>query len=186
MAEAIALHQRFKKEILPELQKKLNKSTVAAVPQVTKVVLNVGIGRFKEDKKMVAEIVENMTAIAGQKPILNKSRKAISNFKLRIGMPVGIKVTLRGEKMYNFLNKLINVVFPRIRDFRGFSEKSFDGNGNLSIGIKEHTVFPEVLQVDSTRIHGVQITIHTTATNDADAHELMKLFKFPFRKLTTQ
>lgn len=182
MAEATTLKDQFVTTLLPQVQKTLGEKNVNALPKLSKIIINVGIGKFKEDKKMVQEIFENVTAIAGQKPILKKSKKAISNFKLRAGMPIGVKVTIRGDRMYHFLNKFINVICPRIRDFRGFSEKSFDGQGNISVGVKEHTVFPEVNPVDSNHIHGVQITIHTTAKDDMAATELLKSFKFPFRK----
>lgn len=186
MANASTLQDQYKQEIVPSLQKELGKSAAIAVPRITKIVVNVGTGKFKEDKKMVQEIADNLAAMTGQKAIIVKSKKAISNFKLRIGMPVGVQVTLRGQRMYHFLNKLINVIFPRIRDFRGFSERSFDGNGNLSVGVREHTVFPEVSPVDANNLHGVQITIHTTSQSNEDAEKLLRAFGFPFRKLNNQ
>lgn len=176
------LQEQITKQVTPALQKELGLSTIAAVPRITKIVINVGIGKFKEDKKQVAEIAKNITAITGQKAVVTKAKKAISNFKLRAGMPVGVKVTLRGASMYHFLNKLVNVICPRIRDFRGFSPKSFDGQGNVSIGIKEHTVFPEVNPVDANKVHGVQITIHTDSNNDEHALALLRAIKFPFKK----
>lgn len=169
---------------MPELKKDLSLKSSMAIPKVTKVVINVGVGSFKEDKKKVQKIAEDIAQITGQKAIINKSKQAISNFKLRIGQPVGIQVTLRGERMYHFLNKLINVIFPRIRDFQGFAKKSMDGNGNLNIGIKEHTIFPEVTEVDASQIYGLQITLHTSATNNEDAIALLKKMKFPFKKVT--
>jgi len=182
MTKVTTLKNRIVNEIAPALKEKLGKKTTMAVPKITKIVVNVGIGRFKEDKKAVEEIVKNVVLLSGQKPVVSRARMAISNFKLRAGQPVGICTTLRGENMYHFLNKFINVICPRIRDFRGFSERSFDGNGNLSIGIREHTVFPEVPPADANKIHGLQITFHTSATNDADALGLFRSLSFPFRK----
>lgn len=168
-----------------KLQKELNISNVHLVPKVETITINVGVGSLvQSNKKALDEVVENITAITGQKPVVKKATKSISNFKLREGMPVGVSVTLRGESMINFLNKLINIVFPRIRDFRGFTKKSFDGQGNLSIGIKEHLVFPEINPDDLVTIHGVQITIKTSTKNDEHAYHLLRAFNFPFKEKT--
>lgn len=166
-----------------DLQKELSLDNVTLVPKVEKISISVGVGTLaQKDKKAIQEVVENLTAIAGQKPVITQARKSISNFKLREGMPVGVNVTLRGEAMINFLNKLINIVFPRIRDFRGFSKKSFDGQGNLSIGIKEHLVFPEINPDDLVTIHGMQINIITSTKDDEQAYALLSKFNFPFKE----
>jgi large subunit ribosomal protein L5 len=171
--------------IAPELQKVLKAKTITALPRLKKITVNAGIGKMvNANKNFATEAAENIGLITGQRPVVRKAKKAISNFKLREGMPVGVSVTLRGQAMYDFFGKLIDIVGPRIRDFRGFSAKSFDGKGNYSIGIKEHTVFPEISPDDILAAHGMQINIETTATNDADAVELFKLYKFPFRETT--
>lgn len=181
------LKKEFKEKIAPELAKKIGRDNVHAIPQIEKINVNFGMGSILQGSKDYEEFVENIAQITGQRPVARLSRKAISNFKLREGMPVGLTVTLRGSRMYDFLNKMINVVSPRIRDFRGFAAKSFDGHGNYSFGIKEHTVFPEINPDDIVRIHGIEITIVTTAKNDDEARNLLDAFNFPFRKdQTTQ
>ena len=183
MAKTMKLKERFVKEILPKLQKDLGIKNVNAVPQVTQVVINAGLGHYyTSGTKDFSQFVENFKQIAGQTPIVVKAKKSISNFKLREGMPNGVKVTLRGERMYDFIEKLVNVVFPRTRDFRGISDKSFDGNGNYSVGIKEHTVFPEADLDDVKRIHSLQVCVTTSATNDDDGRALLKALGFPFKK----
>jgi len=145
--------------------------------------LNVGIGSYVQShNKDYSKIVENITAIAGQKPVIAKARKSISNFKVREGEAIGIMVTLRGKRMYDFLNKLINVVFPRVRDFRGISRKAFDGKGNYSIGFKEHIVFPEAVQDDLTKVHGLQVNISTSAKTNEQGLKLLEALGFPFKK----
>lgn len=183
MAQTIHLKDRFTKEILPALQKELKIKNIHAVPRITKVILNVGIGKITETGKDYSYIVDNLTAISGQKPVVTKSRIAISNFKLKKGQPVGVSVTIRGKRMYDFISKLVNVVFPRVRDFRGISPRSFDGKGNYSIAIKEHTVFPEINPDDLAKMHGVQVTIVTTAKDNQDAHTLLKMLGFPFQAI---
>jgi len=179
------LADRYKTEIIPKLKEVLKKDNTLSLPKVSKITINAGIGSYiKSHNKDYSNIVENLTSIAGQKPVITRSKKSISNFKLRENDVVGIMVTLRGKKMYEFLNKLINVVFPRVRDFRGLSPKSFDGNGNYSIGFKEHTVFPEISPDDVIKLHGLQVSICTTAENNEEAFELLKLMGFPFKKLT--
>ena len=176
------LQTQFHKEIRPRLQKDLGLKNIFSVPQVTKVKINVGIGSFMEGKKDHKEVVENIKLISGQQPIVTKARKAISNFKVREDDPVGVTATLRGKRMYDFINKLVNVVLPRVRDFRGISKKSFDRRGNYSLGIKEHTVFPEINPEDIVRIHGLQVTVTTTAKTDNEGYELLKSLGFPFKE----
>ncbi len=156
---------------------------IMAKPKVTKVTINVGIGTYvKAHNKDFSNIVENIMAISGQKPIVTKAKKAVSNFKLREKEPTGIKVTLRGERMEDFITKLVNIVFPRVRDFRGLSPKAFDGNGNYSIGFREHTVFPEISPDDVMKLHGLQVNIITSAITDEEGLELLKTLGFPFKK----
>lgn len=179
------LQTRFNEEIAPKIMKDLDIKNRMAIPKVVKVTINSGIGSYvKSHNKDYSNIVNNLTLISGQKPVLNKSTKAISNFKLREGEVIGVSVTLRGKKMYDFLNKLINIVFPRVRDFRGLSPRAFDGHGNYSVGFKEHTVFPEISPDDIIRLHGLQLTISTTAKNDQEGYALLKEMGFPFRQLT--
>jgi large subunit ribosomal protein L5 len=177
--------EQYNKEIAPKLKEVLKAKTSSALPQLKKITINAGIGAMaNNNKKIVDEAVNNIALIAGQKPVVKKAKKAISNFKLRENMPVGVSVTLRGQRMYDFFGKFIDITCPRIRDFRGFSLKSFDGKGNYSIGLKEHTVFPEINPDDLVTVHGLQINIETTAGNDQDAIELFNLYKFPFRETT--
>ena len=154
-----------------------------AVPRIEKVKINVGIGSIMtKGNKDYDDVLTNVTAIAGQKPLITKAKKAISNFKTRKGLPVGITVTLRGERMYDFINKLVNIVLPRVRDFRGISTKAFDGRGSYNIGFKEHTVFPEINPDDIVKAHGVQVTICTTGKNTEETMALLKEFRFPFQQ----
>ncbi|MGL5831447.1 MAG: 50S ribosomal protein L5 [Candidatus Altimarinota bacterium] len=180
--QPVTLKERYLKEIAPALQKKLSVKNVNAVPRLQKVIINVGIGKLMAGSKDYSEVVENISKIAGQKPVVAKSRKAISNFKLRENMPVGVHVTLRGNKMYDFVNKLVNVTFPRTRDFRGISPRSFDGKGNYSYAVREHTVFPEINPDDIIKAHGVQLTFVTTAKNNQEALMLLKELGFPFQE----
>lgn len=183
MAKSTNTQLDFRKDIMPKLKETLGIKNTMSVPKVKQIKLNVGIGTYvKAHGKDFSNIVESMTLISGQKPVINIAKKAISNFKVREGDPVGISVTLRGKRMYDFLNKLINIVFPRVRDFRGVSPKSFDGNGNYSVGFKEHTVFPEISPDDVIRPHGIQVSISTTAQNDDEGRALLKAFGFPFKK----
>lgn len=183
MPQKADLKTRFEKEIIPQLKEKLNIKNSMAIPRITKVKINAGIGTYmKMQNKDYSDVMENITKISGQKPILAKAKKAISNFKLREGDIIGLAVTLRGKRMYDFLNKLINIVFPRVRDFRGLSKKSFDGNGNYSIGFKEHTVFPEISPDDIMKPHGLQINISTSTKKDEEGYELLKILGFPFQK----
>lgn len=179
-----ALREQYRKELAPKLQKELNIKNVFAVPQLQKIVLNVGLGSYLKNSKDFDPIVESLKAISGQKPLINRARKSVSNFKLREGTPNGASVTLRGGRMYDFLQKLISVVFPRVRDFRGFPLKIFDGRGNCTIGLREHIVFPEINPDDIAKIHGLEVTIVTTAKDDTEGKALLKIFGFPFKKET--
>jgi large subunit ribosomal protein L5 len=178
----VNLQTQFKKEIAPKLQKDLGLKNMNAVPKIKKITISVKIGSLTQKLgKDYSYVVDNLGKIAGQKAVVTKARKAISNFKLREGAPVGVMVTLRGKRMYDFLSKLVNITLPRVRDFRGISTKSFDGNGNYSLGMKEHIVFPEINPDDVLHLHGVEITINTTAKNDKDGLALLKAFNFPFK-----
>jgi len=178
----MSAYQQFQSQVVPALQKELNLKNVMQVPRLTKVKVNVGIGTLTKKTKDFTDVVENVAKITGQKPVVTKAKLAVSNFKLRKGMPVGITVTLRGEKMYEFVYRLVNIVLPRVRDFRGISPKSFDGNGNYSLGFKEATVFPEINPDDVSNVHGLQITVCTTAKDDSSALALLDQLGFPFKK----
>jgi large subunit ribosomal protein L5 len=182
MTKVLSLKEKFNKEILPVLQKQLGIKNINAVPKLTKIIINVGIGKTLAGGKDYSDIEKNIIMIAGQKPVVAKAKKAISNFKLRQGMPVGIHVTLRGDRMYDFASKFVNVVLPRTRDFRGISSKSFDGRGNYSYAIKEHTVFPEINPDDIIKHHGMQLTFVTSAKKNEDAYILLKALGFPFQE----
>ena len=183
MSEVLDLKTRFEKEIAPTLQKELNLVNKMQVPKFEKISINVGMGTYiRSYGKDYESVVNNLAMITGQKPVVNKARISVSNFKIREGDPVGASVTLRGKKMYDFLNKLINIVFPRVRDFRGVSTKSFDKKGNYTIGFKEHTVFPEISLDESMKIHGVQITIKKKKKNNEEGLALLTAVGFPFKK----
>ncbi|MFH1284267.1 MAG: 50S ribosomal protein L5 [Candidatus Peregrinibacteria bacterium] len=184
MTKTSDLQTRLKKEIAPELKKTLGIKSDMAIPKIVKIKINTGIGTYiKSHNKDYSGIVESITKISGQKPVITKSKKAISNFKIRQGEEIGITVTLRGKRMYDFLTKLVNIVFPRVRDFRGLSPKSFDGKGNYSVGFKEHTVFPEISPDDVMKIHGLQISIITSAENNEEGRALLKAIGFPFKQV---
>jgi large subunit ribosomal protein L5 len=172
----------YKKEIVPELMKKFGYKSVMQAPKLHKIVVNMGVGAAVADAKLLEEAVKELETITGQKPSIRKSKKAISNFKLREGVNIGAMVTLRRERMYEFLDRLINVALPRVRDFRGLSDKSFDGRGNYSLGVKEQIIFPEINVDRVTKILGMDITIVTTANSDNEAYELLQAFGVPFRK----
>jgi len=183
MSKTIDLQTRYTKEIAPSLQKQLNIKNVMAVPKIQKVTINAGIGTYmKNHNKDYNSVVENIAKISGQRPVVTKAKKSVSNFKIREADVIGVTVTLRGKKMYHFLNKLVNIVFPRVRDFRGISKRSFDGNGNYNVGFKEHTVFPEISPDDVMKVHGLEISVSTTATNNEDGYLLLKEIGFPFQK----
>lgn len=176
------LKEQYEKEILPELQQELGLENPMQVPRVTKVTVNMGVGEAKQDAKVLDDSVEEMMVITGQRPRINRARKSIASFKLREGMPVGCSVTLRGERMYEFLDRLISVALPRIRDFRGISPKSFDGRGNMSLGVREQTIFPEIDYDSVTQVRGLDVTITTTARNDQEGHALIRKLGMPFRE----
>lgn len=176
------LQVKFEKEIAPALIKEFGKKNINGLPKVEKVSINVGIGKmFTEGTKDYSFVEDNIASITGQKPTLKKSRLAISNFKLREGMPVGLSVTLHGRKMYDFLERLANIALPRVRDFRGISVKGFDKKGNFSLGIKDITIFPEIDLEKLVKTHGLQINVSTTSDNDYEAYRLLKSFGFPFK-----
>ena len=171
----------YKNNITSDLMSKLKINNIHEVPKIKKIVLNMGIGEAKDDSKLTDKAVEDLTLISGQKAIKTKAKKAISGFKIRSGMPLGAMVTLRNKIMYEFLDRLINIALPRIRDFRGLNSKSFDGNGNFSIGIKEHIIFPEINFDKIDKVRGLDITICTSAKSNNDALELLKSFNMPFK-----
>jgi large subunit ribosomal protein L5 len=166
---------------VPELMKQFNYDTVMEVPRITKISLNMGVGEAVADKKIIEHALEDMTKIAGQKPVTTASRKAIAGFKIREGMPIGCKVTLRRERMYEFLDRLVSIAIPRIRDFRGLNGRSFDGRGNYSMGVKEQIIFPEIDYDKIDAVRGMDITITTTAKTDAEARALLMAFNLPLR-----
>ncbi len=176
------LKDKYKKETIPALMKHFDYKNVNMVPRVEKISVNMGVGIATQNKAVLDNAVKDMTQITGRKPIITKAKKSISNFKLRQGMPIGCKVTLRGEIMYEFLDRLISIVIPRIRDFRGISAKSFDGRGNYTFGIKEQTVFPEIEYDKIDAIRGMDITVVTTADSDEEGKELLSSLGMPFRK----
>ena len=177
----VRLKDFYQKTVMPQLQKELELGNVMAVPRLEKITLNMGVGEASRDKKVMEHAVRDMTSIAGQKPLITKSRKSIAGFKIRDGWPIGCKVTLRGERMYEFFDRLVSLTIPRIRDFRGLSKKSFDGRGNYSMGIKEQISFPEIDYDKVDKIRGLDITITTSAKTDDEAHALLKAFGFPFK-----
>jgi len=173
--------QLYKEKISAELMAKFGYKSVMQVPRLTKITLNMGVGEAVNDKKVIEHALGDLTKIAGQKPIVTKARKAIAGFKIREGYPVGCMVTLRGEQMYEFLDRLVTVAFPRVRDFRGVSGRSFDGRGNYNIGVKEQIIFPEIEYDKIDALRGLNISITTTAKSDEEAKALLSAFKFPFR-----
>lgn len=175
------LKEQYEKEIVPALMKKFNYKSVMEVPKLDKIVINIGLGDVKENPKDLENAIKDLEQITGQKPIITKSKKAIAAFKLRAGVPIGCKVTLRQGKMYDFANKLFNVSLPRVRDFRGIPADSFDGRGNYSMGIKEQLIFPEIEYEKVDRVRGMDIIFVTTAKTDEEAKELLKLLGMPFK-----
>lgn len=171
----------YKADVVPGLLKEYGYKSVMEVPRILKIVLNMGVGEAIADKKVLDHAVSDMTLIAGQKPIVTKAKKSIAGFKIRDGYPIGCKVTLRGAKMYEFLDRLISVAIPRIRDFRGISAKSFDGRGNFNMGVREQIIFPEVEYDKIDVLRGMNVTITTTAKTDGEARSLLSAFRFPFR-----
>lgn len=176
------LKATYKEQVVPALMEKFQYKSIMQAPKLEKIVINMGVGEAKENQKFLENAVEEMTIIAGQKPVVTKARKSISNFKLREGMAVGCKVTLRGEHMYEFFDKLVNIALPRVRDFRGVSKTAFDGRGNYALGIKEQLIFPEINYDKIDKIRGMDIIITTTANTDEEARELLGLMGMPFSK----
>ncbi len=181
MAEA-RLHTIYKEEIAPKLKEEFSYDNVMAIPKLQKIVINVGVGEAIQDKKVLDTVVQNVALITGQQPVTTKAKKSISNFKLREGMPIGCKVTLRGRIMFEFLDRFINLALPRTRDFQGIPDKSFDGRGNYTMGVKEHTIFPEIDTDKVTKLHGMDITFVTSAETDEEAFALLKHFGMPFKR----
>jgi large subunit ribosomal protein L5 len=176
------LNQVYREKIVPELLKSLGVSNVMQVPKITKITVNMGVGEAVADKKIMDNAVGDLTKITGQKPIVTRARKSVATFKVRDGQQIGCKVTLRGARMYEFLDRLISIAMPRIRDFRGVSSRSFDGRGNYNFGVKEQIIFPEIAYDQIDAIRGMDITITTTATDDKQGRALLEAFNFPFRK----
>ncbi len=181
MAEA-RLHTIYKEEIAGKLKEEFDYSNVMEIPKLDKIVINVGVGEAIQDKKALDTVVQNVALITGQQPVTTKAKKSISNFKLRDGMPIGCKVTLRGRIMFEFLDRFINLALPRTRDFQGIPDKSFDGRGNYTMGVKEHTIFPEIDTDKVTKMHGMDITFVTSAQTDEEALALLKHFGMPFKR----
>ncbi len=175
------LHDQYREKVVPELVQKFGYRSVMEVPRITKITLNMGVGEAVNDKKNIDMAVADLTKIAGQKPVVTKSRKAIANFKIRENLAIGTMVTLRGQRMYEFLDRLVTVAFPRVRDFRGVSGRAFDGRGNYNIGIKEQIIFPEIEYDKIDKLRGLNISITTTAKTDDEAKALLAAFRFPFR-----
>ncbi len=175
------LYEVYKQEISPKLMEKFQYKNVMQVPKIDKIVINIGVGEAIQNPKALDGAVNDLSIITGQKPIVTKAKKSIAGFKLREGMSIGCKVTLRGERMYQFLDKLINIVLPRVRDFRGVSPQAFDGRGNYSLGIKEQTIFPEIEYDKIDKIRGMEVVIVTTAKTDEEARELLRSMGMPFR-----
>ena len=171
----------FREEIMPALMKELNYKTHMQVPRLKKIVLNMGVGEAVNDKKILEHAVKDLTLISGQKPVITKARKSVAGFKIREGYPIGCKVTLRGQRMFEFLDRLISIAIPRVRDFRGISPKSFDGRGNFNMGVKEQIIFPEIEYDKIDALRGLNITIATTAKTDTEGKSLLSAFKFPLR-----
>jgi len=176
------IKEKYLKEVVPALMEKFQYKSIMQVPKITKVAINKGIGAATADKKLVDVGVDELTMISGQKAVPTIAKRSVSNFKLREGMPIGARVTLRGDKMYEFIDRLISVALPRVRDFRGINEKGFDGRGNYTLGVKEQIIFPEISIDKISRISGMDITFVTTANTDEESYELLKALGLPFRR----
>ncbi|GIO10306.1 MULTISPECIES: 50S ribosomal protein L5 [Brevibacillus] len=179
---ATRLKEKYSNEIVPGLMSKFNYSSIMQVPKVEKIIINMGVGEAVANAKALDTAVEDLALIAGQKPVVTRAKKSIAGFKLREGMPIGAKITLRGERMYHFLDKLMNVSLPRVRDFRGISSKAFDGRGNYTLGLKEQLIFPEIEYDKIDKVRGMDIVIVTSAKTDEEARELLTQMGMPFRK----
>ncbi|MDH2924618.1 LSU ribosomal protein L5P [Nicoletella semolina] len=176
------LHDYYRDTVVNELKEKFNYSSVMQVPRIEKITLNMGVGEALTDKKLLDNAVADLAAISGQKPLITKARKSVAGFKIRQGYPIGCKVTLRGERMWEFFERLITIAVPRVRDFRGLNPKSFDGRGNYSMGVREQIIFPEIDYDKVDRVRGLDITITTTAKSNEEGQALLAAFNFPFRK----
>ncbi len=176
------LQDHYQQAVVPKLKERLNKTNLFALPKLKKVVINVGVGKHTKDEAFIEAVEKTLAAITGQKPVRTKARLSISNFKLREGMIVGVKVTIRGKRMYDFVEKLLRVTFPRVRDFRGISKKGFDRQGNYTIGFREQIAFPEVSPEEATHSHGLEVTVVTTARNQEEAQVLLEELGFPFKQ----
>ena len=176
------LKEQYKNEIVPELTKKFGYKNVMQVPKLAKIVVNMGVGEAKENAKVLESAMNDMAIITGQKPVQTKAKNSVANFKIREGMPIGCKVTLRGDRMYEFLDRLVNLALPRVRDFRGVNPNAFDGRGNYALGIKEQLIFPEIEYDKVDKVRGMDIIFVTTAKTDEEGRELLRLFNMPFAK----
>ncbi|HAT42618.1 MAG TPA: 50S ribosomal protein L5 [Rheinheimera sp.] len=176
------LHEIYKEKVVPELFKQFGYTSIMQVPRIVKITLNMGVGEAVADKKVLEHAVSDLSAIAGQKAVVTKARKSVAGFKIREGYPIGAKVTLRGERMWDFLERLVSIAIPRIRDFRGVNPKSFDGRGNYSMGVREQIIFPEIDYDKVDAVRGLDITVTTTARTDEEGRALLTAFNFPFRK----
>lgn len=176
------MREFYKNEVVPAMIKKFSYKNIMEVPKIEKIVINMGVGEAKDNPKVLESAVADLTTISGQKPVITKARKSIANFKIREGMPIGCKVTLRGDKMYDFADRLISLALPRVRDFRGVTANSFDGRGNYALGIKEQLIFPEISYDKIDKVRGMDIIFVTTAKTDEEAKELLTLFGMPFAK----
>ncbi len=174
--------KQYEEEVVPYLMKKFGYASVMQVPKIEKIVINTGLGDIKDNQKSMQMVENELKLITGQKPIYRKATKSVANFKLREGMPVGLKVTLRGKRMYDFYDKLVSIALPRVRDFRGVSDKAFDGRGNYSVGLKEQLIFPEIVYDQVEKIRGMDVCIVTTAKTDEEARELLRALGMPFKK----
>jgi large subunit ribosomal protein L5 len=181
MSEPSRLRQRYKQEIVPALQRDLGRENALAVPRLEKIVLNMGLGEATQNPKVLDSAVEELAAITGQKPVVTKAKKAIANFKLRAGLAIGAMVTLRGDRMYEFFDRLVNVALPRVRDFKGVTDRSFDGRGNFALGLREQVIFPEINLEKVDKVKGLTVVICTTARTDADGKALLRALGMPFR-----
>jgi large subunit ribosomal protein L5 len=175
------LQEHYKEKVVPELVQKFGYKSAMEVPRVSKITLNMGVGKSTQDKKILDNAVADLTKIAGQKPVVTKAKKSVANFKVRAGFPIGCMVTLRGQRMYEFLDRLVSIAIPRIRDFRGVSNRSFDGRGNYSLGVREQIIFPEIEYDKVDTLRGLNISIITTAKTDDEARALLAAFRFPFK-----
>lgn len=179
---SMPLKEKYQKEVVPALMKSLGLKNIMQVPRITKVVINIGLGEALDNPKAIDAAVQDLMAITGQRPVVTKARKSIAAFKLRAGRPIGVKVTLRGERMWAFLDRLMNVALPRVRDFRGVSPNAFDGRGNYTLGLREQLIFPEIDYDKIDKVRGMEITIVTTARTDEEGRQLLALLGMPFRK----